>query len=199
MLRRRQTRPDDRRRLGSDGPPRRHRLRARRSLPRRLPVRPDPSRCLSGRENPGPGKSRPSPPDARRPRIRAPGRPRRVRPGVPLPGAAHPGRKLVLSHFPYSRDRGLDRYTEYRMPDCGMPVVHGHTHSKRRATRSVDGSRQIHVGFDARAPWCPRRTCSTGGSGRSGKGLDRTYRGPDGGLLLLFAPTTTCTVCTVGR
>ena len=43
------------------------------------------------------------------------------------------GRNVLMSHYPYARsgdgpDRGEARYLEYRLPDMGLPLIHGHTH-----------------------------------------------------------------------
>jgi calcineurin-like phosphoesterase family protein len=57
------------------------------------------------------------------------------------------GVRTLLSHFPYAGggDRGdVERYTQWRLPDEGMPLLHGHTHSAERG----DG-RIVHVGLDA--------------------------------------------------
>lgn len=55
--------------------------------------------------------------------------------------------EVLLSHFPY-QDGGdhteHERYTQYRFPDLGRWLLHGHTHSQRRKQ-----GRQIHVGWDA--------------------------------------------------
>lgn len=57
------------------------------------------------------------------------------------------GTKVLLSHFPYSGDsRGEDRYDQYRLPDLGMPLLHGHTHSTEVKSQHP---RQIHVGVDS--------------------------------------------------
>lgn len=56
------------------------------------------------------------------------------------------GVDVMISHFPYEGDHvEVQRYTEYRLRDEGMPLIHGHTHSM-----SVGDSRVIHVGVDAR-------------------------------------------------
>lgn len=56
------------------------------------------------------------------------------------------GVDVLLSHFPYTGDHtDVDRMTQYRLRDEGMPLLHGHTHSD-----SVGDSRIIHVGVDAR-------------------------------------------------
>lgn len=43
------------------------------------------------------------------------------------------GRQVLMSHFPYARsgdgpDRDESRYLEFRLPDEGFPLLHGHTH-----------------------------------------------------------------------
>lgn len=70
---------------------------------------------------------------------------------VPLLGGGHTD--VLLCHFPY-RDRytGIGsegRYKQYRMVDEGMPIVHGHTHSKKQVSYSNAGTLQLHVGVDA--------------------------------------------------
>lgn len=67
------------------------------------------------------------------------------------------GTNVNLSHFPYDGDsHGADRYSEYRLPDEGKVLIHGHTHAEflkygesARVSRSEAGSLQIHVGMDA--------------------------------------------------
>jgi calcineurin-like phosphoesterase family protein len=55
------------------------------------------------------------------------------------------GKEFLLSHFPYSKDRGEARYMQYRLPDQGMWLLHGHTHD----TTKFEGGHEIHVGVDA--------------------------------------------------
>lgn len=62
----------------------------------------------------------------------------------------------MLSHFPYTGDhKDEDRYPEWRLPDCGHYVLHGHTHSADHVSVGGAPSRnpvpinQIHVGVDA--------------------------------------------------
>jgi calcineurin-like phosphoesterase family protein len=56
------------------------------------------------------------------------------------------GQDVLLSHFPYHTDRGPEiRYPQYRLPDCGQWLLHGHTHSAVAWT----SPREIHVGLDA--------------------------------------------------
>lgn len=65
--------------------------------------------------------------------------------------------RVLLSHFPYEYDSTMEeRYTQYRLPDEGLPIVHGHTHSVWRCTTSPALRRdaalranQFHVGVDA--------------------------------------------------
>jgi calcineurin-like phosphoesterase family protein len=56
------------------------------------------------------------------------------------------GQRVLLSHFPYlgtGSDHTADvRYTQYRLPDEGLILLHGHTHAD-------EGTLQIHVGLDA--------------------------------------------------
>jgi calcineurin-like phosphoesterase family protein len=59
-----------------------------------------------------------------------------------------PNEPVLLSHFPYEADgdhRTEARYREFRLPDSGYRLIHGHTHSAVRMT-SV---RELHVGLDA--------------------------------------------------
>src|SRR5690606_38501208 len=63
-------------------------------------------------------------------------------------------RDILLSHYPYSTsveaDHGEVRYEEYRLPDKGIPLLHGHTHlAHQRRHISTLGTTQIHVGLDA--------------------------------------------------
>lgn len=61
------------------------------------------------------------------------------------------GKKVFLYHFPYV-DVGASgpegRFEEFRLKNLGVPIIHGHTHSKERVTHA-DGTIQIHVGPDA--------------------------------------------------
>lgn len=58
------------------------------------------------------------------------------------------GLRVLLCHFPYAGPDGdhttVLRYPEYRFPDTGRPLLHGHTHSEI----AVRGH-QLHVGVDA--------------------------------------------------
>lgn len=61
------------------------------------------------------------------------------------------GHRLLLSHFPYrdgsdlGEKRAAGRFDQWRLPDCGAWLLHGHTHSTARRS----GPRSIHVGLDA--------------------------------------------------
>lgn len=55
---------------------------------------------------------------------------------------------ILLSHFPYTGDHGEDRYSQYRFRNEGLPIIHGHTHSRNQLSRAGDAL-QIHVGVDA--------------------------------------------------
>lgn len=67
------------------------------------------------------------------------------------------GQYVLLSHFPYERDRDEIRYPQWRLRDEGLPLLHGHTHGEEIVTRTevwpVDGGprvrTEIHVGLDA--------------------------------------------------
>ncbi|AYN58547.1 phosphoesterase [Arthrobacter phage Liebe] len=59
------------------------------------------------------------------------------------------GQEVLLSHFPYDRDRGETRYAQWRLPDLGVPLLHGHTHGTERLSRSARSTPEIHVGVDA--------------------------------------------------
>lgn len=54
------------------------------------------------------------------------------------------GHHVLLSHFPYTRDRGRPRYTQWRLRDEGLYLVHGHTHSDQRFH-----DREINVAWEA--------------------------------------------------
>lgn len=59
------------------------------------------------------------------------------------------GQQVTLAHCPYTGDRGPERESQWRLRDVGNPVIHGHTHSKERLSRTERGTLQIHVGLDA--------------------------------------------------
>lgn len=52
----------------------------------------------------------------------------------------------LLSHFPYSADHtDTARYAQWRLPNYGQPLLHGHTHSDVVRTSETE----THVGLDA--------------------------------------------------
>lgn len=58
------------------------------------------------------------------------------------------GVEFLLSHFPYASwgdgDREGSRFDQYRLPDLGMPLLHGHTHGLEQGH-----GHSLHVGIDA--------------------------------------------------
>lgn len=55
------------------------------------------------------------------------------------------GRDVLLSHFPYEGDSGeTERFVEFRLRDCGLPLIHAHTHSTQQTL-----GRQMCVSWDA--------------------------------------------------
>lgn len=57
------------------------------------------------------------------------------------------GTRCMLSHFPYTADRGLERYGQYRLRDEGMPLIHGHLHDA--CITHPERPNHVHVGVDA--------------------------------------------------
>lgn len=57
--------------------------------------------------------------------------------------------EVLLSHFPYTVDSHSpeDRYAANRFVDEGLPIIHGHTHSRERF--NLNNPREFHVGVDA--------------------------------------------------
>lgn len=60
------------------------------------------------------------------------------------------GVKFLLSHFPYEGDHAYyeDRYMQWRLPDRGIPLVHGHVHDEWLIRKTSAGTRQLNVGID---------------------------------------------------
>lgn len=56
------------------------------------------------------------------------------------------GREVLLSHFPYRRDRGEARHLQWRLRDEGLWLLHGHTHGAETLSPLI---REVHVGVDA--------------------------------------------------
>lgn len=60
------------------------------------------------------------------------------------------GEQVLLSHHPYEGDHTPeDRDVQYRLRDCGKPIIHGHTHGRVQVNHTSLGTLQIHVGLDA--------------------------------------------------
>ncbi|WKD60905.1 Calcineurin-like phosphoesterase superfamily domain protein [Corynebacterium ciconiae DSM 44920] len=60
------------------------------------------------------------------------------------------GRRCLVSHFPYEGDHSTpDRYTQWRLPDEGAPIIHGHTHATQSLSHTKSGTPQICVSVDA--------------------------------------------------
>lgn len=60
------------------------------------------------------------------------------------------GERGLLCHYPYEGDHTKEeRDTQWRPKDCGELVIHGHTHSPDKISRTSLGTLQVHVGWDA--------------------------------------------------
>ncbi|MFC4222583.1 metallophosphoesterase [Lysinibacter cavernae] len=62
------------------------------------------------------------------------------------------GQQVLLSHYPYAATgdgpgRGPARYTEFRLPDVGELLIHGHTH---QSTPHADNPRELCVSWEVR-------------------------------------------------
>lgn len=58
--------------------------------------------------------------------------------------------KIMLSHYPYAGDHtSVERDEQWRMRDLGAPIIHGHTHSTEKVSRSQRGTLQVCVSVDA--------------------------------------------------
>lgn len=57
--------------------------------------------------------------------------------------------EVLLSHFPYSGDSHsvTDRYAANRYKNEGLPIIHGHTHS--RSVLNPNNVLEFHIGVDA--------------------------------------------------
>lgn len=75
-----------------------------------------------------------------------------IRLNIPRPKGVPGLRRVLLSHFPYHGD-GVgrqDRWTQFRLPDHGQTLLHGHTHRVDQCGHLSDsGTPQVHVGLDA--------------------------------------------------
>lgn len=60
------------------------------------------------------------------------------------------GTRVMVSHFPYSGDHSEEsRYDQWRLPDFGVPIIHGHTHSSEILSHSPNGTPQINIAWEA--------------------------------------------------
>lgn len=72
--------------------------------------------------------------------------PRDLRP--PLRPQA-PATRVLLSHFPYAGDsRDEDCYSQFRLRDASIPLLHGHAHEAFLERRTKKGTWGINVGGD---------------------------------------------------
>lgn len=62
------------------------------------------------------------------------------------------GQDFLLSHYPFANEgdhKHVDRYTEYRLPDRGIPLVHGHVHGAwDQTTTAGRETPMMNVGVD---------------------------------------------------
>lgn len=59
------------------------------------------------------------------------------------------GTEMLLSHFPYSGDHtSEERYAQWRLPDYGVPLLHGHVHAAW-----ISKEHQLNVGWDHQPLW----------------------------------------------
>lgn len=59
------------------------------------------------------------------------------------------GNNIMMSHFPYTGDHTYEqRFTQYRLRNEGLVLLHGHTHEDKVISRAI-ATLQIHVGLDA--------------------------------------------------
>lgn len=69
------------------------------------------------------------------------------------------GRNVLLSHFPYERDRDETRHSQWRLRNEGLWLIHGHTHGEEQGWLTtedlavtgerISATREVHVGLDA--------------------------------------------------
>ena len=76
------------------------------------------------------------------------------------------GISTLLSHFPYSSgvndhnpDRE-DRFNQWRLPDLGTPLIHGHTHSSIGLSQSSKGTLQVNVAWEVSGGLVPAEALS---------------------------------------
>lgn len=60
------------------------------------------------------------------------------------------GVRHLVSHFPYAGDHtDEERYDQWRLPDYGVPIIHGHTHSDVPVSYTSTGTLQLNVAWEA--------------------------------------------------
>lgn len=60
------------------------------------------------------------------------------------------GISVMVSHFPYYGDHTETmRHAEWRLPDTGIPLIHGHTHSSEILSFTPNGTPQINISWEA--------------------------------------------------
>ena len=62
------------------------------------------------------------------------------------------GTRVLLSHFPYQGGgdhTAEDRFNQWRLPDLGVPLIHGHTHSDILLSKTPKGTIQVNVAWEA--------------------------------------------------
>lgn len=60
------------------------------------------------------------------------------------------GISCMVSHFPYVGDHTDEaRYDQWRLPNYGVPIIHGHTHSSNILSHAPHGTIQINVSWEA--------------------------------------------------
>ena len=60
------------------------------------------------------------------------------------------GTRVLMSHMPYSGDHSeTDRFEQWRLPDLGEPLIHGHTHHWYALSQSSTNTLQINVAWEA--------------------------------------------------
>lgn len=68
---------------------------------------------------------------------------------LPAVRQGEPATRVLLSHFPYLGDsHDEDRYSQFRLRDEGVTLLHGHAHDAFRERRTPKGAWGINVGVD---------------------------------------------------
>ena len=72
----------------------------------------------------------------------------RVSPGWMLSHYPYDTRYVEEQHRDYDETRE-DRFDQYRVRDCGRPLIHGHTHNPQKYSISNKGTPQVNVCLEA--------------------------------------------------